>query len=287
MLADPSDQVEGLLERLRGPDAGYVASLVAAAALHRPVLIETGPVVAAVRPYSWLLGRVGADGIALTEAGYLPPQVVTEAVAALGWAAEWASGRNREHLTTPLLELRQSARRMALVRTHRGILLRTAAGDRLARDPGQLWWHLAGRLPDGRNDAERDAGMLLLLGVASKTPQDATIASDLLRRGMAALGWHDARSGLPLEDWQAFEAGRGTWDCLLRLGALRLPQDSGPPTPPSPAGVALARAALPRSLSRPVPDDRGAGASAPVSRRPAAAAGVRRPPRPVAGCQPC
>ena len=50
MLADPSDQVEGLLERLRGPDAGYVASLVAAAALHRPVLAETGPVVAAVRP---------------------------------------------------------------------------------------------------------------------------------------------------------------------------------------------------------------------------------------------
>lgn len=260
MLADPSDQVEGLLERLRGPDAGYMASLVAAAALHRPVLVETGPVVDAVRPYSWLLGRIGAEGIALTEAGYLPPQVVTEAVTSLGWAGEWAGAHNREHLTLPVLELRQSARRMALVRTHRGVLLRTTAGERLARDPVQLWWHLASRLPDGRNDAERDAGLVLLLGVASKTPQDTATAGDLLRRGMAALGWHDARSGLPLDEWQAFEAGRSTWECLLRLGAVRLPRDSGPPAAPGPAGTALARAALRLCLTRPAPAGRGDGA---------------------------
>jgi hypothetical protein len=258
MLADPSDQVEGLLERLRGPDAGYIAGLVAAAALHRPVLIETGPATAAVRPYSWLLGRVGADGIALTEAGYLPPQVVTEAVTALGWTGG-SGARRREHLTPPLLELRQSARRMALVRTHRGVLLRTTAGERLAWDPMRLWWHLAGRLPEGRNDAERDAGLLLLLAVASKTPQDDASAGDLLRRGMAALGWHDSRSGLPLDEWQAFEAGRSTWECLLRLGAVPPARGSGP-VPPGPAGAALARAALRLSLSRPAPADRDAGA---------------------------
>jgi hypothetical protein len=260
MLADPSDQVEGLLERLRGPDAGFIAGLVAAADLHRPVLVEARPVVAAVRPYTWLLGRVGEEGIGLTSAGYLPPQVVTEAVTALGWDREWIGAHNREHLTLPVLELRQSARRMALLRTHRGILLRTAAGARLTRDPVQLWWHVAGRLPEGRNDAERDAGLLLLLAMASKTPQDLHSATDLLRRGMAALGWHDARSRLPLDEWQAFDAGRSTWESLQRLGVLREPAAGQPPAPPAPAGVALARAALRLSLTRPLPAGHDAGA---------------------------
>lgn len=253
MLADPSDQVEGLLERLRGPDAGFVAGLIAAAALHRPVLADARLLARAVRPYAWLLGRIGDEGIALTPAGYLPPQVVTEAVTELGWGRECLGTQNREHLAVPVLELRQSARRMALVRTHRGVLLRTAAGTRLAHEPVRLWWHLAGRLPDARNDAERDAGLLLLLAVASRTPQDEHAAADLLRRGMAALGWHDARTTLPLDEWQALDAGRATWDCLLRLGAVSEPAAGGPPLPPGPAGVALARAALRLSLSRPVP----------------------------------
>lgn len=253
MLADPCDHVEGLLERLRGPDAAYFAALAMAASLHRPVLAEAGPVAAAVRSYAWLLERIGEEGIVLTAAGYLPPQVVSEAVAALGWAKDCPGAGNREHLTIPVLELRQSARRMALVRTHRGVLLRTAAGARLARDPVQLWWHVASRLPEGRNDAERDAGLLLLLAVASRTPLEANTAADLLRRGMAALGWHDARTKQPLDEWQAFEAGRGTWECLHRLGALRVPRAGEAPGPASPAGVALARAALRLYLARQVP----------------------------------
>lgn len=214
MLADPSDQVEGLLERLRGPDAGFVADLAAAAELHRPVLVDAGPVAAAVRPYSWLLARIGDDGIPLTTAGYLPPQVVTEAFTELGWQPDRAGAQHREHLAVPVLELRQSARRMALTRTHRGVLLRTATGTRLAHQPVLLWWHMASRLPDARTDAELDAGLLLLFAIASKTPQDHHTAADLLRRGMAALGWHDGRSGQPLDGWQAFEAARGTWECL-------------------------------------------------------------------------
>lgn len=253
MLAAPSDQVEGLLERLRGPDAGFVAGLAAASALHRPVLIDAAPVAAAVRPYTWLLSRIGEAGITLTQAGYLPPQLVTQAVTALGWDRDWPGSHHREHLTTPVLELRQSARRMALVRTHRGVLLRTTAGARLTREPVQLWWHLADRLPDARNDAERDAGLLLLLALASKTPLDQAAAGDLLRRGMAALGWHDARTTLPLDEWQAFEAGRGTWECLWRLGAVGEPAPGQPPLPPAPAGVALARAALRLCLTRPAP----------------------------------
>lgn len=253
MLADPTDQVDGLLERLRGPDASFVAGLIAAAAVDRPVLAEAGPIAAAVHPYTWLLGRVGQRGIALTAAGYLPPKVVTEAMPALGWQTRPGGTASREHLATPLLELRQSARRMALLRTHRGVLMRTATGTRLAGDPVRLWWHVAGCLPEGRNEAERDAGLLLLLAVANKMPQDEASAGDLLRRGMAALGWHEARSGLPLDEWQAFDAARGTWECLLRLGVVREPRRGGVPAPPGPDGVALARAALRLCLTRPVP----------------------------------
>lgn len=253
MLADPCDHVEGLLERLRGPDAAYLASLALSASLHRPVLVDAVPVTAAVRPYAWLLERIGEEGIGLTSAGYLPPQVVSEAVSVLGWARDWPGAGNREHLTLPVLELRQSARRMGLVRTHRGVLLRTTVGTRLARDPVQLWWHLASRLPDGRNDAERDAGLLLLLAVASRTPLDHRTGADLLRRGMAALGWHEARSKLPLDEWQAFEAGGSTWECLHRLGALREPSAGKAPAAAGPAGVALARAALRIYLARPAP----------------------------------
>jgi hypothetical protein len=118
---------------------------------------------------------------------------------------------------------------------------------------------MASRLPDARTDAELDAGLLLLFAVASKTPQDHHSAADLLRRGMAALGWHDARSGQPLDEWQAFEAGRGTWECLQRLGAVT--ERAG--AQPGPAGVALARAALRHCLTRPVPAQRGTGTQAP------------------------
>lgn len=49
-----------------------------------------------MRPYTWLLQRVG-DGINLTGAGYLPPNVVRQAVTDLGWDRHWIGGVNREN----------------------------------------------------------------------------------------------------------------------------------------------------------------------------------------------
>jgi hypothetical protein len=239
----PGD-VQGVLDRLAGPGASFVTGLVAAAALDRPVIIDSASVTAAVWPYTWLLGRIGPGGIRLTSAGYLPPTVVTEAVSELGWEKEWPGAHNREHHTLPVLELRLSARRMGLVRTHRGVLLRTMLGARLGQDPGQLWWYVASRLPEARSEAERDAGLLLLLAIASATPLDMPGTDELVRRGMTALGWRDAVTKQPLEKWQAFEAARNTWDCLRRLGAIPQTQVGAPPSRPSAASVALARAAL-------------------------------------------
>ncbi|HEY7430593.1 MAG TPA: hypothetical protein VH641_07660 [Streptosporangiaceae bacterium] len=245
MLTDQvPGNVQGVLDRLAGPEASFVTGLVDAAALDRPVIIDSASVMAAVWPYTWLLGRIGTGGIKLTSAGYLPPQVVLAAVSELGWEKEWPGAHNREYHTLPVLELRLSARRMGLVRTHKGVLLRTALGTRLGYDPGQLWWYIAGRLPEARSDAERDAGLLLLLAVASGTPLDMQSADDLVRRGMMALGWRDATTKLALGQWQAFEAARGTWECLRRLGAIPETQFGQPPSPPRPAAAALARAAL-------------------------------------------
>lgn len=60
--------------------------------LNKPVLIDTETAAQMVRPYSWLLDRVGTAGIKLTGAGYLPPAHVEAAVAELGLKDEWGGG---------------------------------------------------------------------------------------------------------------------------------------------------------------------------------------------------
>lgn len=244
LTAAGSGEVEDLLEQLHGPGALFVTELASRAALERPVMIDIRAAAAAVRPYAWLLGRIGEQGIALSAAGYLPPGVVAEALKALGWERDWVSARNREHLAIPVLELRHSARRLALVRIQRGTLLRTAAGARLARQPERLWWHIASRLPTARRDAERDAGLLLLLAVAGGATLGAESLNDLLRRGMTALGWQDGDTGCPPGEWEVFAAAHETWTCLRRLGVIPDQRHGDPPPRPTLAGMALARAAL-------------------------------------------
>jgi hypothetical protein len=51
------------------------------------VLVDAETAARMVRAYSWFLDRVGAEGIKLTSAGYLPPSEVEAAVAELGLAA--------------------------------------------------------------------------------------------------------------------------------------------------------------------------------------------------------
>lgn len=86
-----------------------------------------------VAPYRWLVQRVG-DGVRLTQAGYLPPALVTEAMSALGWQDGWYGKHNREDLTQPILGLRQSAQRFGLLRKNRGQLLATKAGRSLVAE---------------------------------------------------------------------------------------------------------------------------------------------------------
>jgi hypothetical protein len=102
------DELAGdLLDRLARPDAVRFRSYATRLTQGEPVRVEESAAAEAVRPYSWVLGRLGADGVRLTSAGYLPPTVVTEAVSALGWHDRWIGAANREYHTTPVLELAQ------------------------------------------------------------------------------------------------------------------------------------------------------------------------------------
>ena len=102
---------------------------------------------AAASAVGWLLNRVGEQGIRLTAAGYLPPKVVTAAMDELGWRAKWIGSCAREDTTAPILELRETAQQLKLLRKYRGQLLLTKTGAALRGDPDALRRHLAQSLP--------------------------------------------------------------------------------------------------------------------------------------------
>jgi hypothetical protein len=187
-----------------------------------------------------LLNHVGAAGIRLTGAGYLPPAHVEAAMAALNLGQEWIGKGNREVQTLPVLHLQGSAQAMGLLRKHRGTLLPTARGRALSTDPVALWWQLAERVPVRSKDAaETQAGLILLAAVAAGTSDlDATIAEIL-----NAIGWRNAE-GAPLTGSMAARAAWNTRTLLRRLGCFADDRHTYRTAPPTPDGVSFARAAL-------------------------------------------
>jgi hypothetical protein len=191
-----------------------------------------------VEPYRWFVARLG-DGVKLTGAGYLPPALVSETMQTLGWAADWPGSARREDLTAPVADLRDTARRLGLVRVHRGRLVSTTVGRRLAEDPVGLWEHIAAALPLAREHTDRVAGFLWLLAVAAGRRKPEAVVAE----GLDVLGWVNGRTGRPLRPDEALAVVRNsTWVVFRRLGVLgsrRLLDDA-----PTPSAVALARAAL-------------------------------------------
>jgi hypothetical protein len=191
----------------------------------------------AVRPFSWLLDRVGTDGITLTGAGYLPPVHVQAVAEELGIAETWIGKLNREAQTYPVLAFREAAQQAKLVRKHRGMLVLTPAGRMLRTDPVGLWQHLAARFPVGYADeCERQAGLLLLIGMASGW-------DDLgggIARGLNAAGWVDHDG--PLTSGAALGAAAGTQAVLQQIGAIEGAISA--PDRVTELGLAFARAAV-------------------------------------------
>jgi hypothetical protein len=206
-----------------------------------PIDIDADTAARMVSPYSWLLDRVGADGIKLTGAGYLPPLHVEAAMAELGLGKEWIGKGNREIQTMPVLHLRESAQAMGLLRKHRGALVLTKRGQAVRNDPLALWWHLAERMPPAsRDDFETEAGLILLATLAAQSTDDPnkTIAEIL-----TAIGWMDF-DGTPVPP---MSVGQVTWAIsfvLRRIGAYIDEPGVYWSDKPTPQGVTFARAAL-------------------------------------------
>lgn len=214
-----------------------------AADAHLDTAASVDPDTAArmVHPYRWIVDRVGADGIRLTAAGYLPPAHVRATVDELELRDEWIGAGNREVDTVPVLQLRESAQELGLLRKTRGHLHTTARARDLQQDAFGLWRHLAERMPRGsRDEAVRQAGLVLLLATAAGTTDGiALLAAEVL----TARGWaHQDGSRLSPRT-----ASRTLYDniaVLRRLGALEATSDNRWPGVPTPQGIAFARASL-------------------------------------------
>jgi hypothetical protein len=207
--------------------------LISAAELDRTGPVDPATAARMVRPYSWLLDRVGDDGIKLTDAGHLPPAEVTAVIDELNLAAEGITRVSRENQVPPALQLRESAQATGLVRRNRGRLVRTATGAALQQNPTALWWHLAEQLPlRSAAVSEAQPGLILLACVAAQHTGTGTL-DDTIARMLTAIGWVSG-DGSPLTGAEAAAATSGTHAVLRRLGAQ----------PTTPEGVAFARAAL-------------------------------------------
>jgi hypothetical protein len=235
-LPEPLQQLDDALRGSHGQRR--LRQLIADATLDQPVHVDADTASRMVRPYTWLLDRVGAEGITLTGAGYLPPVHVEAAVAELELAEVWIGKGNREVQTLPVLDLRESAQRAGLLRKHRGKLLLTAQGRTARTDPVTLWRQLAERTPP-RSAAvwEAQAGLILLLLTAAQDTGDlnATI-TDLL----GAIGWA-TDDGAPVTGTMASQATWNTAAVLRRMSALTVEDRHQRPTP---HGAIFARAAL-------------------------------------------
>ena len=179
-----------LLLRAGGSVLSPVTQLLTRATAERVALTDE-EALAASRRYATLLRAVG-EGVTLTAAGYLPPRVVESLFIELGFERQWVGRGNREDLTAPVLSLRESATTLGLLRKARGRLTVTSAGKACASDPHALLRHVAARLPAGRREDEKDAGLLALLRTAAGQP----------------VGWGDEEFGL-LFGWLGWVSASG------------------------------------------------------------------------------
>ena len=194
-------------------------------------------------PYLWLARRIGREGLSLTAAGWLPPAVVREAMSELGWAKDWIGKANREDQTLPVLQLRESAQRLGLIRKIKGRLTITSAAKRLLDDPTGLWLFLARAIAHRhRHDSERDAVLLLLLEVAAGKRTEWDNYLEAVSFGRGALGWR-TRLGTELEPKTVQALLSEPLEVLLNLGAFDDRGGLEAYTVTSP-GQAFARAAL-------------------------------------------
>jgi len=236
VLARPSlpGPLAELLDRAHGPGALVLAHLTARADPGGAVLIDADAAARMVEPFAWLVRHIGTAGLPLTAAGYLRPVDVAIVVRSLGIDDRWIRAASRESQTYPVLQHRQAAQKLGLLRIVKGRVVATRVGLKLANDPVGLWWHIAARLPVAGRQDEVDSGLVFLLAIAAAAT-DAEVEAV-----MPAIGWV-LFDGSPMS---AAEMRRGsglTRAVLERLGVI---SRITPNKHANREGISLARAAL-------------------------------------------
>ena len=199
--------------------------------------------------FSRLLDQVGDAGIALTQAGYLPPAHVEAVAGILRLEDIWIGKNNREVQTYPVLEFRESAQRLGLLRKLHNRLTLTKAATRARTDVNVLWHVVTGGLPLGLTTrgpearASLDAGLLLLIGVAAGAPR--LERTELVAECLDVLGWR-AGPFAALSDRDFQELLGPTEAVLEQVGAIprKAYRDPAADDPPDGDGAAFAQAAL-------------------------------------------
>lgn len=212
MLAD-------LLHRHSGSPLSSLGTLIKQATASRPELTDDD-LSAAVGPYQHLLDVIG-DGVRLTNAGYLPPSIVQEIYLGLDIDRHWIGAGNRENQTFPVLQLRESATEVGLLRKQRGDLLPVKAARQHLDDPRWLFDRIASRLPLGRPH-ERDAGLVVLLHIAAGQPDDPEQSPGAI---LHQIGW---RADGGTTDQAALVWARPTIDVLNVLAGRSSPFSDRP-----------------------------------------------------------
>ena len=199
-----------------------------------------------MQPYSWLLDRIGGDGIKLTQAGYMPPRVVSDLMRELGWEEEWIGKMNREDLTAPAMDLREKAMDLGLVRRHKGHLILARDIRGIATDPSALLEVIAARLPSSYgHDAINDAALAMLVTISGGGRRSLLEYAKSVTETLDMLGYLNL-DGQPLDPVIIRRELLPIYRDLTRLDVFRAPRHFGRdedlrPTGP---GVAFARLAL-------------------------------------------
>jgi hypothetical protein len=235
------EKLAALLLRVRDMDTErQLRTLASTAGADEDVDVATAARM--VRPFTVLLDTIGG-GVKLTGAGYLPPAVVQTVFDELDMGDEWIGKGNREDLTIPVLQLRETAQRLKLLRRYKGRLVPTARGRELAGDPAGLWRHLAGALPVGGRDVsdpEWQAGVLLLALMAAGSTDNAEMTIAKLLTG---LGWA-VGDGQPIDRRTVTGLIAADVHLLGQLGAFERDRRGSWPGAVTDGGMALARGAL-------------------------------------------
>lgn len=150
-------------------------------------------VAAVVEPMRWLVSHA-AEGITLTQSGYLARALVLEAVERFDWW-EWDKPPRSEADVFQLELLREAARSSGLVRRRGRTLSATAKAKALLDDPVGLWRLLVGTL-GGDDEFDQVVGELVAMALL-QAPSEGDSLVELLRPALDGLGWRV--DGQPLE----------------------------------------------------------------------------------------